>query len=35
MIKDIAGTPLLILIGAGILDCGLIAYAFRYFLKKK
>lgn len=35
MIRDITGTPLLILIVAALIDCGLITYAFRYFLKKK
>jgi len=33
MIKDISGLPLIILIIAGIIDCGLIAVAFRYFIK--
>lgn len=34
MIKDITGIPLVILIAAGVIDCGLIAYAFKYFLRK-
>lgn len=33
MIKDISGIPLIILIGATIIDCGLIAIAFRSFIK--
>ena len=33
MIKDIAGLPLVILICAGIIDCTLIFFAFKYFIK--
>ncbi len=33
MIKTIAGLPLVILIVAGVIDCALIFFAFRYFIK--
>lgn len=32
MIKDISGIPLLILIGATIIDCLIIAVAFKSFI---
>ena len=35
MIKDISGIPLIILICATIIDCGLITVAFVSFLKKE
>jgi len=34
MIKDISGIPLIILLVAGLIDCGLITVAFVSFLKK-
>jgi len=33
MIKDISGIPLIILLCAGAIDCTLIFFAFRYFIK--
>lgn len=35
MIKDITGIPLLILIGATIIDCVIIAISFRSFVSNK